>query len=219
MSWSRRQARCVRELGRLSAGLLAVFLTVGCGSSVSTSLRDANDAGAAPDGFTLVYDDHSAGFGGERIELDAEGALTLRRFRPALGGEPQVAETVRGVLSPERRRELVTLLVEIEAWEQRDMPETSINDARAVLELRVGADRSHIWEWADDLDANQRLRRVEQLLTRFAADLDETAPATSGGEAPPADGAGTGDDAQPTDTRAVEGVAPVRITDTSRPRR
>lgn len=192
------------------------LLSVGCGSSVRSSLRDADDAGSAPQGFTLVYDDHSAGFGGERIEVDAEGNLTLRRYRPALGGEPQVAETISGALTSERRRELVGLLVEIEAWSQRDMPETSINEAKAVLDLRVGSNRSSIWEWADDLDANQRLRRVEQLLTRFAADLDPTPDPSSGGETPTEEGS---DGPPPDDTRAVEGVAPVRITDTSRPRR
>lgn len=96
------------------------------------------------------------------------------------------------------------------------MPETSINEAKAVLDLRVGSNRSSIWEWADDLDANQRLRRVEQLLTRFAADLDPTPEPSSGGETPTEEGS---DGPPPDDTRAVEGVAPVRITDTSRPRR
>ncbi|MCB9660684.1 MAG: hypothetical protein R3B40_07955 [Polyangiales bacterium] len=205
-----------RVLGHRPTGialLTLALLSAGCGSSVSTSLRDADDAGASPEAFTLVYDDHSAGFGGERIELDAEGTLTLRRYRPAIGGEPQVAETIRGALTAARKRELVALLVEIEAWSQRDMPTASLNDARAVLELRVGSNRSSIWEWADDLDANQRLRRIEQLLTRFAADLD--VPSGSGGENPVEGAEGS----EPTDTRAVEGVAPIRITDTSRPRR
>ena len=203
------------RFARLGCAVLMVA-SVGCGSSVSSSLRDAEDSGSAPAGMSVVYDDHSAGFGGERIELDQEGVLTLRRFRPALGGEPEVAETVRGQLPPERRVELIALLVEIEAWDQHDMPETSLNDARAELEVRVGSDRSRIWEWADDLDANQRLSRVEQLLLRFAADLEaESAPAgegTAGGEAP-----AEGD--VPNDERAVPGVAPVQITDQSRPRR
>ncbi|MBK6813684.1 MAG: hypothetical protein IPG81_33330 [Sandaracinaceae bacterium] len=197
--------------------VLGAALCVGCGGSVSGSLRDAEDAGSAPAGMSVVYDDHSAGFGGERIELDAEGVLTLRRYRPALGGEPEVAATVRGQVAPEQRMELITLLVEIEAWSQHDMPETSINDARASLELRVGSDRSRIWEWADDLDANERLSRVERLLMRFAADLEaetaggEGAP-TSGGEAPV-------EGEEPNDERAVPGVAPVQITDQTRPRR
>ncbi len=196
--------------------ILLTLASIGCGGSVSGSLRDAEDSGSAPAGMTVVYDDHSTGFGGERIELNPEGELTLRRYRPALGGESEVAETVRGTLPPERRLELIALLVEIEAWDQHDMPETSLNDARAELEVRVGSDRSRIWEWADDLDANQRLSRVEQLLLRFAADLEaESAPAgegTAGGEAP-----AEGD--VPNDERAVPGVAPVQITDQSRPRR
>ena len=201
------------RFARLGCAVLMVA-SVGCGSSVSSSLRDAEDSGSAPAGMSVVYDDHSAGFGGERIELDQEGVLTLRRFRPALGGEPEVAETVRGQLPPERRVELIALLVEIEAWEQHDMPETSINEARASLELRVGSDRSEVWEWTDDLEANQRLSRVEQLLVRFAADLEAvpgTEPPTSGGDAP-----AEGD--VPNDERAVPGVAPVQITDQSRPR-
>jgi hypothetical protein len=196
-----------------------VLASVACGGSVSSSLRDAEDAGSAPAGMTVAYDDHSTGFGGERIELDAEGMLTLRRYRPALGGEPEVAETVRGQLAPEQRMELIALLVELEAWKQHDMPETSINDARASLELRVGSERARIWEWADDLDANQRLSRVEQLLLRFAVDLEpvgastEGAGGTSGGDTPV-----EGEDV-PNDERAVPGVAPVQITDQSRPRR
>ena len=206
----------IRTNGIASFGCaLMVLVSVGCGSSVSSSLRDAEDSGSAPAGMSVVYDDHSAGFGGERIELDAEGVLTLRRFRPALGGEPEVAETVRGQLAPERRVELIALLVEIEAWKQHEMPETSINDARASLELRVGSDRSRIWEWTEDLEANQRLSRVEQLLVRFAADLEAVADpegGTSGGEAPV-------EGEEPNDERAIPGVAPVQITDQSRPRR
>lgn len=206
----------IRTNGIASFGCaLMVLASVGCGSSVSSSLRDAEDSGSAPAGMTVVYDDHSAGFGGERIELDAEGVLTLRRFRPALGGEPEVAETVRGQLAPERRVELIALLVEIEAWKQHEMPETSINDARASLELRVGSDRSRIWEWTEDLEANQRISRVEQLLVRFAADLESVSGpegGTSGGEAP------VGGE-EPNDERAIPGVAPVQITDQSRPRR
>lgn len=206
----------IRTNGIASFGCaLMVLASVGCGSSVSSSLRDAEDSGSAPAGMSVVYDDHSAGFGGERIELDAEGVLTLRRFRPALGGEPEVAETVRGQLAPERRAELIALLVEIEAWKQHEMPETSINDARASLELRVGSDRSRIWEWTEDLEANQRLSRVEQLLVRFAADLEAVAGpegGTSGGEAPV-------EGEEPNDERAIPGVAPVQITDQSRPRR
>jgi len=56
---------------------------------------------------------------------------------------------------------------------------------------------------------------VEQLLVRFAADLEAVPAAeggTAGGEAPV-------EGEEPNDERAVEGVAPVQITDQSRPRR
>jgi len=81
----------------------------------------------------------------------------------------------------------------------------------------VGSESSRIWEWADDLDANERLSRVERLLVRFAADLEAEASVTdgagtSGGEAPV-------EGEEPNDERAVPGVAPVQITDQSRPRR
>jgi hypothetical protein len=191
-------------------------LVAGCGSGVSGTLRDADEAGSAPAVMSVIYDDHSAGFG-ERIELSAEGVLTLRRYRPGLGSEPEVAGTVRGPLPPERRMELIQLLLEIEAWKQHDMPEGSINDARASLELRVGSDRSRIWEWADDLDANERLSRVERMLVRFAADLETEASALEGTSSSGGESGATGGD--PSDERAVPGVAPVQITDQSRPRR
>ena len=220
-----RRGRAARAMWG-SARLRLVFasmmiMSVGCGSSVRSSLRDAEDEGRGPDGLVVVYDDHSTRFGGERIELDAEGVLTLQRFRPAMGGDAEVAESLRGRLPAEGIREVVALLVEIEAWKQHDNAQASVNESRAELELRVGPDRTRVWEWVDDLDANQRLVRVERLLVRLARDLeplpDSETEGAAAGEA--TDGEASDETAGGADERAVQGIAPVQITDTSRPRR
>ncbi len=60
---------------------------------------------------------------------------------------------------------LVRLLLDIEAWEQRTpWRETASDETRAYLRVQVEGASSEIWEWYDELDDN---RRIVQLLDQL----------------------------------------------------
>ena len=72
-------------------------------------------------------------------------------------------------LSMDEIEDLVRLLIDIEAWEQR-VPwfELFADETRAHLLVRVGGASSEIWEWQHDLDSNQRIVKVLDKMKKFA---------------------------------------------------
>jgi hypothetical protein len=116
--------------------------------------------GQATVDFEVVYDDVHGLWGGVRLRLD--GAGTVERIeRDRTGTETRAAARV----GADRIAELARLLVEIEAWAQREPERPPVPDeSRARLSIRFGDERVEIWEWYNDLDRNQRIARVRDLL-------------------------------------------------------
>jgi len=150
--------------------LVAGLALAGCGSALATELRAAEAERSVPEGLTVVYDDHDTRWGGERIEIRGDGSMEVRRWRPGQSEEPP--QQWSGEVPEEAVRQLVEVLVDIEAWEQHG-EETAprIDDAKARLTIRIGAEEESIWEWANDLEANRRLFRVKQHLDALAFEL------------------------------------------------
>lgn len=74
-------------------------------------------------------------------------------------------------------RALIGLLVELQAWEQRTPPRTPVPDESAAgLRIQAGGEEARMWEWFNDMGANQRLARILGTLGRFVSQTP-TAPA------------------------------------------
>ena len=79
----------------------------------------------------------------------------------------QQARPVRK-LSPKEVRQIVELLIEIKVWKQIVQDRAPVPDeSRAYLTVEVGAARSEIWEWYNDLADNQRLIRAFNALEKM----------------------------------------------------
>ncbi|MEM9188199.1 MAG: hypothetical protein AAGF12_03440 [Myxococcota bacterium] len=73
-------------------------------------------------------------------------------------------------LSPAAVQSVLDLLVEVEAWRQRDRDEPDRADrSKARLTIAAGSERSEVWEWSNDLESNRRLILVKRRLLEFAA--------------------------------------------------
>jgi hypothetical protein len=106
----------------------------------------------------LVYDDTHGLWGGTRFEVDAEGTLT-RTVTPRGRGEP-TRSTV--TLTPAHRQELNTLLLTVEVWEQRAEARAPLPDeSKATLTVTLDGREAQLWEWYNDLAANDRLVRIK----------------------------------------------------------
>lgn len=180
--------------------LLFTTWSLGCGGAVSSGLDDAHDARRAPPDLVVIYDEYEERWGGERIEVRGDGTLAMRRWQPWEAREEGSESNAR--VSPDSIQRLVSLLVEIEAWDQETEREARLDDARARVEIELGGERTEIWEWSADLEATQRIVRVKRLLERMAEDAvaasDEVPPEDEPPEiVEPADGTTPSDEADP----------------------
>lgn len=191
---SPRQSR----LALLAALAVLAGSVAACGSPMRDALRDQDDAARVPDGFELVYDDHSPHFGGQRITVRGDGAVWVQRYSPGLGGA-ETSTREAGRIEEARVLRLVEVLLEVEAWEQgvASLSEP-LNDARATLDIRTASGSSSIWEWVEDLEEHDRIIRVKRELMGIAGDMVPNAPPTPPEGATPDDTAG-GDAGDTTD--------------------
>lgn len=179
-------SRAMRAFVRPSAlGLLALGVFVGCAHPVEETLEAVKAAEALPVPIRLVYDERSSVMGGQRIELERDGTLVRRRWRPGFApaldapetliGEPEddageADLTERGTVSVEAVRELAALLFRLEAWDQQADEDAlgRVDDSRTRLVLTVDGGESSIWEYSQDRARLQRVKlALEALVTRF----------------------------------------------------
>ena len=88
-------------------------------------------------------------------------------------GATDADRIVRAQVPPEGMRELASLLLEVEAWEQKvDTDDVArLEDSRTELriEAREASDRSRIWEYTNDRARLQRVKlALEALASRYA---------------------------------------------------
>lgn len=176
-----------------------LLLATACASSLESSLRDARERGTAPAGLRVLYDDHDALLGGDRIEVTGDGRMRVWRFRPGFVsatdtpeqdlGEveitrtPSMPPTEERVLSPDDLAELVEIVLEIEPWSQSAEPdETRLDRRRAYFRAELGGSASTRWEWLAELEGDDG--RISRFLrwARSRGALPEPPPVT----APPA---------------------------------
>jgi hypothetical protein len=150
--------------------LIGLFGALGCGGGLSDALLAAEESPSVPEDLVVIYDDHDRTNGGDRVEVHGDGGLRGDRWRPGqLHGESRYW---RGTVPEIPLRALVALLVEIEAWNQEAEEEPGrLDDQRATLTVRLGDDRTTIWEYASDLEARGRIFRVKTHLDALSFEV------------------------------------------------
>ena len=172
------------------AGVVAVALAISpaCGDGSESASSDAGahpsaedmreqleqklNATSSADALEVTYDDMHAFHGGETLTATGD-TLRTRYFFPG-DASPRQIEPSPIIMTAQQVRTLVRLLLELEAWEQR-VPdrEAVLDESVATLSMRIGSIESYIWEWYNDLSANDRIIRVKQLLEKFAGPAPE----------------------------------------------
>lgn len=150
---------------RLVLLLLATVLLVAArGDALRMELERSLLDGVVPRDLVVTYHAMHPFHGGTIVEVRGDG-LALRTTRRR--GDRQ--SSVRQVeLSSEDLIELVTLLVELEAWEQRVPERPPVPDeGRARVSIELGGHEGGFWEWYNDLGEHDRLLRVSALMTEL----------------------------------------------------
>lgn len=110
--------------------------------------------------FAVTYDDLQGIHGGLILTIHGDGRVEQRVVRTQ-AGEP------RKVSRPDLER-LVTLLREVQSWEQRTPARPPIPDeSTSRLTVQCGGAEASIWEWYNDMPKNARIIRVRDLMTEI----------------------------------------------------
>ena len=153
----------------LQVVLLAVMFAgaVSCGNTASIkanrvsmegTLKATLAGGEVPPDLVITYDDMHGLWGGTAIVIRGSGSGG-RRERARGDAAPEVFETT---IPREQLLELVKLLIEHEAWEQRTPDRQPVPDeSRATLTVSVGGQESRVWEWYNEMAKNARLIQIK----------------------------------------------------------
>lgn len=136
--------------------------------SVESMLRAATLTGSGvPPGLEVAYSDLHGLWGGIAVTVNGSGHAERHVSARGSGGPPVTEANV----AADELLELLALLVELEAWEQRT-PEGDMllpDESRATLTIRIGGHASSIWERFNEMEANQRLIRIKAKMTEMSA--------------------------------------------------
>jgi hypothetical protein len=160
----------VNEAGRRLAVRSAIFLLLcvmscqnagvtGAGiKSVEGELRAISKNRKLPSDLFLTYDDMHGLWGGMTINIRGSGSGEVRE-RARGDAKPEIVETT---ISENRLLELIELLIELRAWEQRTPERPAVPDeSKARLTIRVGERTSNVWEWFNEMSKNNRLIQIK----------------------------------------------------------
>jgi hypothetical protein len=130
-------------------------------ASIAELLEGIAGGGQPAGDLEVVYDDMHGLHGGETITLRGDGSVTARRRDP-----PDTPQTEHGTTATsEQVLELVTLLLDIEAWRQ-EVPERTLvpDESIARLFIRGAGLEASMWEFYNDLEGLGRLVRVKRTM-------------------------------------------------------
>ena len=147
----------------LAACLLSPSLAVAhpLDDSLATATREVR---VARD-LVLTYDDLHGLHGGDRYELEGRELVHTHKARG-----PAPATETRVTLSGSQLKELAELLHGQALWEQRTPARQARPDeSRARLSMTLDGQSAEVWEWYNEMPANDRLVRVRAALSRYAA--------------------------------------------------
>jgi hypothetical protein len=157
--------------------LLAILFacSVSCGGAASISsnimsvegtLKRIQTGNDIPAELQIIYDDMHGLWGGTTIVITGKGSGE-RRERDRGSAEPEIfnKSITRGQIL-----ELVKLLIEHEAWQQRTPSREPVPDeSRATLTIRVNGQSSNVWEWFNDMEKNKRLSIIKAKMKQLTS--------------------------------------------------
>jgi hypothetical protein len=131
---------------------------------LAAPLARAAETAAVAQTLTLIYNDVSGLYGGDRYEL-RDGVL-LHAHVPRRGQPP--IET-RATLTPGQLRTLARLLESERIWEQQ-VPERQPlpDESKSTLTVKLAGAEVTTWEWFNDMESLQRLVKVQKQLSAWA---------------------------------------------------
>lgn len=110
----------------------------------------------------IVYDDLHPLHGGLQLAIHGDGKIEQESRREKVG-EPRAKAARADVLK------LLALVRKHQAWEQRVPERPPVPDeSRARLTIAWRDRQSVIWEWYNDLRANQRMIEIRELMKQIA---------------------------------------------------
>jgi hypothetical protein len=163
--------------GSLKVILLAILFacSVSCGGAASISsnimsvegtLKRIQTGNDIPAELQIIYDDMHGLWGGTTIVITGKGSGE-RRERDRGSAKPDISNKS---LTREQVLELVKLLVEHEAWEQRTPDRDPVPDeSRASLKIQVNGQTSTLWEWFNDMEKNKRLSIIKAKMKQLTS--------------------------------------------------
>jgi hypothetical protein len=111
-----------------------------------------------PPDLTITYDDMHGLWGGSILIVRGNGSLERQT---KLAGSPTVKVTQQ-TISEQTLLDLVRLLVELRAWEQRTPDRQLVPDeSRAQLNVSVQGNTSRVWERFNEMPTNNRLIQIK----------------------------------------------------------
>ena len=111
----------------------------------------------------VTYNDLHGFHGGLTLSIYGSGKVEQQNLRCAVGTPVEVTS--------ENLLKLIELLIELEAWKQLVPERMPVPDeSRASLTIETDGQSSLLWEWFNDLSANNRLKRVADLMKEIAWD-------------------------------------------------
>jgi hypothetical protein len=149
-----------------SAACVDNALTTKNHMSVEETLKRIRSASDVPPDLQITYDDMHGLWGGTTIIITGKGDGE-RRERDRGRAEPK---TFNKTITPEQMLELVNLLIEHKAWEQRTPDRAPLADeSRASLRIQVSGQSSSIWEWFNDMEKTKRLSIIKAKMKQLTS--------------------------------------------------
>jgi hypothetical protein len=144
--------------------LSSLLLVSASGPDLRTGLERVLLEGVVPADLVITYDAMHPFHGGVFVEVQGDG-LAQRRSR----SRGDLRASIRQVeLSEAELLGLVALLVELEAWEQREPARPPLPDeGRAELRVALGDQEGGFWEWYNEMGRHDRMLRVSTHLTQL----------------------------------------------------
>jgi len=134
--------------------------------SVENELNRIQAGSEVPTDLHIMYDDMHGLWGGTSIVITGNGNAG-RRERERGNSK---SENFERSVTREQLLELVKLLIEHKAWEQRTAHRDPVPDeSRASLRIQVNGQSSNVWEWFNDMEKNERLIKIKMKMKQMTS--------------------------------------------------
>ena len=164
LSYSDRSSRKI-TVADLYAAVGAKLFNIACGT-VESELKASVANRKVPGDLVITYDDMHPLSGGTTVVIRGNGSAE-RRVRSRKEAKAKATHTT---ISLRQLRELIQLLIELQAWEQHTPSRQPVADeSRARLTISVSNQTSELWEWFNEMPKNNRLDRIRTNMLKLTS--------------------------------------------------